>query len=168
MEKEAAVKDSEFVLGVISEYQKRIQRLPEECNEVSRLTVVSKIDNDVSIISKVHSLLYLSLTTFLTFLIQALGLLSAAAPAGAPSTPSKSKPLTGGQDDTDVLESKLFMMAKKLIEIKAVIERTESPKRTTIMAKIIASIKSVCPLLFPFTFNLFLFILIVLIVSNVG
>jgi hypothetical protein len=47
------MKDAEYVLNVIGEYQRRIQELHEEDNEVAKLTIISKISNDVNIISKV-------------------------------------------------------------------------------------------------------------------
>ena len=51
--KEAAIKDAEYVLGVISEYQRRVQLLQEEDSEVAKLTILAKIDNDVTVIAKV-------------------------------------------------------------------------------------------------------------------
>jgi hypothetical protein len=72
-------------------------------------------------------------------------------------TPSKTKALTYSTegDEVAVLENKLFLIAKKVIEVKAVIEKTESAKRVTVLTKIVTAIKHVCPLsptLFSFSF----------------
>jgi ribosome-binding protein aMBF1 (putative translation factor) len=53
LEKEAAIKDVEYILNVISEYQKRVRTLCEEGSGITRLQVSSKIDNDVAVINRV-------------------------------------------------------------------------------------------------------------------